>query len=85
MPSETVELLNVVGSGCSLRVTASPHHVPGVHDNPWFDTAIAVDAHPFAGTVETIFTLHDLQDWARALRRNGGVPSAGGPWRKPRR
>ncbi len=74
MASETVELLNVVGSGCSLRVTASPHHVPGVHDDSWFDTAIAVAAYPFAGTVETIFTLRDFQDWARALRRNDEFP-----------
>ena len=53
MTSGAVELLNVAGGGCRLRVTAVPHPVPGVHDDPWFDTAIAVDAYPFAGTVET--------------------------------
>lgn len=74
MTSGAVELLNVAGGGSRLRVTAVPHPVPGVDDDPWFDTAIAVDAYPFAGTVETIFTLNDFRDWARALRRGDELP-----------
>lgn len=33
----------------------------------WFDTRIRVDAHPFSGTVETIFTDEDLTEFAEQL------------------
>ena len=74
MTSGMVELINLAGTGCSMRITASPHPVAGVTDDPWFDTAIAVDAYPFSGTIETIFTLSDFQDWAVALRTSEDLP-----------
>lgn len=74
MSSAAVDLLSLDSSGGRLTVTAVPHPVPGVHDDPWFDTAIEVQAPPFAGTINTIFTLSDFQDWARALRRVDELP-----------
>jgi len=37
--------------------------------NPWFDTAIAVKAHPFAGTPRTVFTLADRRPGVRDDQR----------------
>ena len=33
----------------------------GIVEDPWFDVAISVDAHPFAGTIDTIFALKGLE------------------------
>lgn len=74
MTSKTVDLLDVEGAGCGLRVSVSKKRMAGVQGDPWFDTAIAVVAPPFAGTVETTFTLSDLRDWATQLRRTEDLP-----------
>ena len=37
------------------------------HFDRWFDTRIRVDAHPFSGTVEAIFTDEDLMLFAEQL------------------
>lgn len=37
------------------------------HVDRWFDCSISVDAHPFAGVLETTFTDEDLVGFADAL------------------
>lgn len=49
-----------------LRLDAHPR--PGYVER-WFDCRIAVDAHPFAGVLETVFTDEDLTQFADTLDR----------------
>lgn len=46
------------------------------YSDRWFDTRIRVDAHPFSGTVETIFTDEDLAQFAEQLDGRGPEGSA---------
>lgn len=46
----------------------------GMGEDPWFDAAISVDARPFAGTIDTIFTLSDFRDWAESMRSVDELP-----------
>jgi hypothetical protein len=52
----------------TLVIDASPR--PSFSDR-WFDTRVRVGAHPFSGTVETIFTDEDLKQFAEQLEGLG--------------
>jgi hypothetical protein len=53
-----------------LQVLVRPY--PGVQGvDPWFDTEIRVEAHPFGGVLETVFTLADFRRWAEDLQALG--------------
>jgi hypothetical protein len=61
----SVTLLAIGGKGSSLSVTARRQSDSG--RDAWFDTEIAVEAFPFAGTLRTIYTLDDYAQWGQAL------------------
>lgn len=59
-------LMSIEGTGGSLTVTVRRQETKS-SDEPWFDTEIAAEAFPFAGTLRTLFTLSDLREWGEAL------------------
>jgi hypothetical protein len=64
--SDVTTLLSVGAAGSSLRLTVRPRATFSVGD-PWFDAEIEVEALPFAGTLQTVFTRADLHDWLDQL------------------
>jgi hypothetical protein len=74
MAEGTVELLTLGATGASLRISASRRQMVGIIEDPWFDASISVDAYPFAGTIDTIFTLSDLKEWAESMRSIDELP-----------
>jgi hypothetical protein len=67
-----VAVLLTVGSSLTVTVERQPLRIPA---EPWYDTALEVSAPPFAGRLETVFTLGDLHAWGTALR---GLPTGVG-------
>jgi hypothetical protein len=60
-------LLSLSGPGGSLTVSVQRRDFAPPSEEPWFDAEIAVQAHPFAGTLQTVLTLADLRDWSSSL------------------
>lgn len=70
-------ILKLDGVGGSLSVSARRRQFTPPGDEPWFDCQIEVDAPPLvSGTLSSIFTRTELQNWAQTLDGFGHPPEA---------
>ena len=66
MEPEAATLISIDGTGGSLTVVVR-RQTAMTPDEPWFDAEIAVEAPPFSGTLNSVFTKSDLRQWGEGL------------------